>query len=375
MSQGKAIMKILAKVPVNLPGGRSYDIEIGDGLIGTLGAAVRSVRERAQVLIVTDTNIAALHLDKALRSLKSAKIEAHPEIIPAGEKSKNLRQYAAILERITKFDDARDLVVVALGGGVVGDLAGFTAATYKRGVPFVQVPTSLLACVDSSVGGKTGIDLPAGKNLVGAFHQPGRVIIDLALMRTLPLRELRNGYSEAAKTALIFDKIFFAFLESNIDGILAVEPAKMAEVVRRCCEHKARVVARDERDTLGHRALLNFGHTFGHAAEAALGYKRLLHGEAVAAGMLCAADLSAKRGLITTKDVSRIEAHLAAAGLPAKFPKCDPAEIFEHIKYDKKFAAGKARVVLLKSIGDAALFSDVKLGEIRAAISRRTFAV
>ena len=363
---------IIHNVPVRLGGGRDYDIDIGTGLIRNLGTAVRDVRPNAQALVVMDKNTAALFGDAAMASFKRARMTAHEAVVPAGERSKNLTQYRKLLLQITSFDDARDVVVVALGGGVVGDLAGFVASSYKRGVPFVQVPTTLLACVDSSVGGKTGLDLPAGKNLVGAFWQPARVIMDLGLLRDLPPRELRAGYAEALKTALIFEKKFFAWLERNVEDVLSVRPAAMAHVVKRCCELKARVVRADERDSKGARALLNFGHTFGHAAEAALSYQRLRHGEAVSVGMLCAADLSCGRGFISADDVARIESHMADAGLPQKFPACDPDSIFEHIKYDKKFVGGKMRLVLLEKLGRAALFDDVKAAQIRKAIKSRT---
>ena len=361
----------LKTVPVKLSGGRAYQIDIGAGLIQTLPETIRGISANAQVLLVTDKTIAGLFLPAVEKQFRAAKIPLHPAVIPAGERSKTLGQYAKLLTRITEFDDARDVVVAALGGGVVGDLAGFCAATYKRGVPFVQVPTSLLACVDSSVGGKTAVDLPTGKNLVGAFYQPRRVIIDLDLLHTLPLRELRNGYAEAVKTALIFEEKFFAYMESHLDEILSQDPVAMGHVVGRCCEHKARVVARDEFDKTGARALLNFGHTFGHAAEAALGYRRLRHGEAVAVGMLCAADLSARRGMISSATVARIESHLRAAGLPTAFKGCAANDIFQYIKYDKKFTAGRMRFILLEKPGNAVLADDVSVPEIKAAIRGR----
>jgi 3-dehydroquinate synthase len=365
-------MKPIQTVPVNLSGGRSYEIHIGAGLVDILPQTIRDISANAQVLLVTDKTIADMHLAGVEMKFRREKIPMHAAVIPGGERSKNLTQYTNLLKRITEFDDARDVVIVAFGGGVVGDLAGFAAATYKRGVPLVQVPTTLLACVDSSVGGKTAVDLPTGKNLVGAFYQPRRVVIDLELLRTLPLRELRAGYAEALKTALIFDKKFFEYMEAELDAILCIKPEAMAHVVGQCCTHKAGVVQRDEFDNKGIRAVLNFGHTFGHAAEAALGYSRLRHGEAVAVGMLCAADLSAARGMVSQKTVARIQTHITAAGLPTAFKGCSADDIFKFIKYDKKFTAGRMRFILLEKPGKAVVADDVTVDEIQAAIAGRT---
>jgi 3-dehydroquinate synthase len=363
---------ILHTVPVKLPGGRSYEIIIGTGILNEIGRAVQDAGGgTARAVLITDTAVDARHGDAVRAVLKKSRVDTHTIVIPAGERSKNFKQYEKLLIDINAADGLHGVVVVALGGGVVGDLAGFAAATYKRGIPFVQVPTTLLACVDSSVGGKTAIDLPAGKNLVGAFHQPARVVMDLDLLRPLPPRELRAGYAEAAKTALIFDEKLFKYLEANLDAVLSLEPGAAAQVIRRCCELKAAVVSRDERDVSGLRALLNFGHTFGHAAEAALGFRRIRHGEAVAVGMLCAAELSRARGLISKDIVSRMEIHFAAAGLPTAFKGCSVDDIFSHIKYDKKFAAGKTRLVLLEKIGRATLVSGIPEKQIKSALEMR----
>lgn len=362
--------EILHTVPVKLPAGRGYEIEIGVGNSCAIARAVSEISGPAQVFVVTDKNVARLHLEKVMLGLKGKNIQAHNEILHAGERIKNLASYRKLLERITEFDDARDLVVIALGGGVIGDLAGFVAATYKRGTKFIQVPTTLLACVDSSVGGKTAVDLPAGKNLVGAFHQPSKVVIDLELLKTLPPRELRAGYAEVMKTALIFDKKFFAYLEGHGSEILRSSPEPTAHAVKRCCELKAAVVARDERDTLGHRALLNLGHTFGHAAEAALGYSRVRHGEAVAAGMVCAAELSVLRGMLSEKALLRIESHVQAAGLPVKFAGTSPDELLQYMSRDKKFAQGENRFVLFEEIGRAALVKNIPRAQIAAVLKK-----
>lgn len=364
-------MKPITTVPVKLDGGRGYDIRIGAGLVDALPAAVREIAPGARALLVTDKNIADLHLAGVEMKFRRAGVSLHTAVIPPGERSKTLTQYVNLLKRLTEIDDARGVIIVAFGGGVAGDLAGFAAATYKRGIPFIQVPTTLLACVDSSVGGKTGIDLPAGKNLAGAFHQPRLVVMDLELLRTLPPRELRAGYAEVVKTALIFDKKFFEFLEAELGALLEAAPAAMARAVARCCELKARTVERDEFDKKGIRAVLNFGHTFGHAAEAALGYGRLRHGEAVAAGMLCAADMSARRGFISEAVVERIHEHIAAAGLPVQFKGCSVDAIYSRMKLDKKFSSGKMRVVLLERIGKAVVADDATPAEIKAAIKGR----
>lgn len=365
-------MKILANVNVKFGDGRKYDIEIGSGNTRSVGECAAALSPRAQAFIVTDRNIPPLLLKKLSGGLKAAGIPSHTEILPPGEQVKTLARYGMLLKRITEFDDARDLIVIALGGGVIGDLAGFVAATYKRGVKLIQVPTTLLSCVDSSVGGKTAVDLPAGKNLVGSFYQPQKVVIDIDALSTLPARELRAGYAEVAKTALIFDVKFFEFLEKNYADVLRGSAEHAAEAIRRCCEHKARVVVEDERDVSGRRALLNFGHTFGHAAEAALGYRKLRHGEGVAAGMACAAELSALRGMIKDADVKRVEDHIRAAGLPVAYRGCSPAELLDRMKVDKKFAAGENRFVLLDAIGRASLVRNIPKYEIMAVLNNRT---
>lgn len=365
-------MKILGNVNVKFGDGRKYDIEIGSGNMSSVGGFAATLSPRAQAFIVTDENIPPRFLKKLSGGLKSAGIPSRAEILPPGEKVKTLAWYGKLLKRITEFDDARDLIVIALGGGVIGDLAGFVAATYKRGVKLIQVPTTLLSCVDSSVGGKTAVDLPAGKNLVGSFYQPQKVVIDIDALSTLPERELRAGYAEVAKTALIFDVRFFEYLEDHYPEVLRVSEERVSEAVRRCCEHKARVVVEDERDSSGRRALLNFGHTFGHAAEAALGYRKLRHGEGVAAGMVCAAELSALRGMIKPADVLRVEDHMRAAGLPVAYKGCAAAEMFDRMKVDKKFAAGENRFVLLDAIGRASLVRNIPKHEIMTVLKNRT---
>jgi len=305
------------------------------------------------VLIVTDRNVAVLHIEPLLDAVRRAGMDADAFIIPSGERFKTFATWKRIIERLSEMDDKRDLVVCALGGGVVGDLAGFAAASYRRGISYVQIPTTLLACVDSSVGGKTGFDLPRGKNLVGAFYQPECVIADPALLTTLPMRELRCGMAEVIKYGFVMDAPFIGRLEKNMGGLLDLEPAAVSSAIERCCRLKARVVAQDERDTSGVRAILNFGHTFGHAMEAACGYGRYKHGEAVAVGMVLAAELSVKLGMISKRDSERLERLVETAGLPTRIRGAEPEELLPFMRRDKKTRAGKLRLVLLESAGRA----------------------
>src|SRR5690242_13372105 len=309
LKQGETIV-----VPVAL-GERSYDIVIGRGLLASLGQRIKSLRAGARVAVVSDEGVAAHHLAAAEAAIASASIDCARIIVPAGEGSKNYATFEKVCEAIIAARVERNDLVVALGGGVIGDLAGFAASCVRRGLDFVQVPTTLLAQVDSSVGGKTGINSRQGKNLIGAFHQPIMVIADTALLDTLSKREFRAGYAEVAKFGLLGDGAFFAWLEKNREDVFAGGPAR-EHAIAVCCRGKAGIVARDERET-GERALLNLGHTFGHALEAGCGYSdRLLHGEAVALGIVLAFELSARKGLITAADSARAAAHIAAAGLP-----------------------------------------------------------
>jgi len=279
-------------------------------------------------------------------------------VVEDGERAKDWRTLERVFDALLAARCGRDTVIVALGGGVVGDLAGFAAAVYQRGVPFVQVPTTLLAQVDSSVGGKTAINHPRGKNMVGAFHQPLAVISDTSTLDSLPERELRAGLAEVIKHGLILDRAFTDWLDANLPALLAREPRALAHAVRRSCELKARVVAADERET-GLRAILNFGHTFGHAFESGLGYGQWLHGEAVAAGMVMAAELSVRAGMLARADATRVRALLARAGLPVAGPALAPERIVELMQVDKKAAAGRIRFVLLSGIGAAEVRGDV----------------
>ena len=359
-------------VPVAL-GTRAYDIVIGRGLIGSLGARIKELRPGAKCVIVTDATVAKLHLAAAEASLKSAGIESSAIVVPPGEGSKNYATFETVCEAIIAARIERGDLVVALGGGVIGDLAGFASASVRRGLDFVQVPTTLLAQVDSSVGGKTGINSRHGKNLVGAFHQPIMVIADTALLDTLSKREFRAGYAEMAKFGLLGDAAFFTWLEANWQDLFAGGPAR-EHAIAVCCRGKAGIVARDERET-GERALLNLGHTFGHALEAGAGFsQRLLHGEAVALGTALAFEFSARKGLTAASEATRASAHLAAVGLPT-YLKDVPGGVpgvdalLDLIAQDKKVKRGKLTFILVRGIGQAFIENNVDPAEVRAFLA------
>ena len=335
-------------------GARSYPILIGAGLLDHAELWREQLPAR-DLLLVSNTTVAPLYLPRLAAGLAGRRsVEV---ILPDGEAHKTLDNAARVLDVLVANRFARDCAVVALGGGVVGDLAGFAAACYQRGVAFVQVPTTLLAQVDSAVGGKTGVNHPGGKNLIGAFHQPLLVVSDTATLATLPSRELRAGLAEVIKYALMCDAALFDWLEQNLQALLAGEPAALAHVVRRSCQIKAAVVARDEREQ-GERALLNLGHTFGHAIESATAYRQWLHGEAVAAGLVMAAAMSAHSGLLPPGDAGRVQQLVQRAGLPAHIPGVSAAAALEHMRIDKKVRAGQLRLVLLRRIGEAFLSAD-----------------
>jgi len=359
-------------VPVAL-GTRAYDIVIGRGLIGSLGARIKALRPGAKCVVVTDATVAKLHLAAAEAALKSAGIENSAIVVPPGEGSKSYATFETVCEAIIAARIERGDLVVALGGGVIGDLAGFASASVRRGLDFVQVPTTLLAQVDSSVGGKTGINSRHGKNLVGAFHQPILVIADTALLDTLSKREFRAGYAEMAKFGLLGDAAFFTWLEANWQDLFAGGPAR-EHAIAVCCRGKAGIVARDERET-GERALLNLGHTFGHALEAGAGFsQRLLHGEAVALGTALAFEFSARKGLTAASEAARASAHLAAVGLPT-YLKDVPGGVpgvdalLDLIAQDKKVKRGKLTFILVRGIGQAFIENNVDPAEVRAFLA------
>ena len=336
-------------------GDRSYPIHIGPGLLAD-EELFRAVVPSDQVMILTDENVAPLYLDRIRRHFQDRSCEAL--ILPDGEIHKSLGRFEDIVTFMLERGFERSASLVALGGGVIGDLGGFAAACYQRGIAYVQVPTTLLAQVDSSVGGKTAVNHPLGKNMIGAFHQPQAVIADTESLATLPDREYRSGIAEVIKYGLIRDRNFFEWLEANLGGILTRSPEIIDHAIRRSCENKAEIVAADETET-GIRAMLNFGHTFGHAIETGTGYGSWLHGEAVAAGMYMAARLSALSGSLDVNDVARIESLIRSAGLPTTAPQKISCEVFlELMKRDKKSVKGRIRLVLLEAIGEAKLTTD-----------------
>jgi 3-dehydroquinate synthase len=345
-------------------GARSYPIHIGADLLGRGELFAPHVRG-GSAAIVTNAVVAPLYLEKLKKALPGVRIT---EVIVAdGEEAKSWQSLNRVFDALLKARCGRDTLVVALGGGVVGDLAGFAAAIYQRGVDFLQVPTTLLAQVDSSVGGKTAINHALGKNMIGAFHQPRAVVSDVRTLDTLPDRELRSGIAEVIKHGFALDAAFVDWLEKNIDRLLQRDAAALTHAVKRSCELKARVVAADEREA-GERALLNFGHTFGHAIETGTGYGAWLHGEAVAAGMVMAAELSELMGDLRKTDVARVRTLLKRAGLPVSGPALAPERMLELMALDKKAAKGRTRFVLLQSIGRAALRADVDEDLVRKAI-------
>ncbi|MEO8040471.1 MAG: 3-dehydroquinate synthase [Betaproteobacteria bacterium] len=332
-------------------GERSYPIYIGGGLIERGDLIARHLAQQ-RVAVVTNETVAPLYLESLRQSLARAGVEVLAIVLPDGESSKVWETLNRVFDRMLAARCERKTTVIALGGGVVGDLAGFAAATYLRGVPFIQIPTTLLAQVDSSVGGKTAINHPLGKNMIGAFHQPVAVVADTDTLRTLPDRELAAGLAEVIKYGIIEDLPFFEWLEANMDRLLARDPVALAYAVQRSCENKARVVAVDERET-GPRALLNLGHTFGHAIEAGLGFGVWLHGEAVAAGMVLAARTSRALGHVGQTEVERVERLIARARLPVKAPDLGVARWFDLMGHDKKVEAGSTRFILIRRLGEA----------------------
>ena len=353
-------------------GTRSYPIWIGPGLLTQPALWSSSIGGR-HVLVVSNSTVARLYMETVVASLQP--LSADNLVLPDGEIHKTLENTARVLTKLAEIKASRDATVIALGGGVIGDLAGFAAACYMRGIAFVQMPTTLLAQVDSSVGGKTGVNLPAGKNLVGAFHQPRAVVIDTDTLATLPDREYRAGLAEVVKYGALGDADFFAWLEQHADALIARDPAAMTHAIATSCAHKAAIVARDEHE-LGERALLNLGHTFGHALETATGYATLLHGEAVAIGMLLAAQLSTQLGRAPAAHAERLAVLLQRLGLPIHIPAGIAAEtLFAHMQLDKKNISGRLRLILWRGIGQAEIVADVASNEVMQTLNSATAAV
>lgn len=354
-------------------GPRGYDILTGEGLIKDAGRLLAPVLKRPRVIVVTDSNVAPLWLDSLMAGLSDADIRAEAITVPAGERTKRFSRLEDLCERILGLRAERKTTLIALGGGVIGDLTGFAAAVTLRGMDFVQIPTTLLAQVDSSVGGKTGINTKHGKNLVGAFHQPRMVLADVDALETLDKRELLAGYAEVVKYGLINDRDFFAWLETNGEALVAGDRGLRAKAIVHCCRAKADVVTRDEREE-GFRGLLNLGHTFGHALEAECGYgDKLLHGEAVAIGMAMAFDLSVALGLCPAADAGAVRNHIGAVGLPADFRGLRDAswsaeKLIAHMSRDKKVVDGKIAFVLTRGVGKAFLSDRVSPDALRSLI-------
>ena len=358
-------------------GDRSYDIVIGAGLLapgGSGAARIGQIAGAGPAWIVTDTTVAGLHLRPVLSALAAAEVNATPVILPAGESSKTMASVERIVGTVLDGAPERSSSIIALGGGVVGDLAGFAASMILRGIGFIQVPSTLLAQIDSSVGGKTGINTAHGKNLVGAFYQPRLVVADTGLLDSLPRREILAGYAEVVKYALLGDREFFDWLEDNASGVIAGDADARRQAVRICCAAKAAIVGRDEREA-GARALLNLGHTFGHALETETGYgPELLHGEAVAIGIVMAFELSSALGLCAAGDVERIRHHFAGVGLPVGLLSSpgriwDPDRLLDHMRRDKKVRDGRMVLVLARAIGEAFVTADVDQADVRTLLA------
>ena len=352
-------------------GDRAYEVVVGPGLIDRAGGLIAPLMTGGRAAIVTDTTVADLYAARLAASLTKAGVTPQVIAAPPGEAAKSFAGLEHLLGRLLDLDLDRGDFIVALGGGVVGDLAGFAAAIYKRGIDFVQVPTTLLAQVDSSVGGKTAIDAPQGKNMIGAFHQPRLVLADLDALASLPAREMRCGYAEIIKYGLLGDAGFFAWLEANGAGVLGREPGALAHAVGRSIEMKAEIVAEDEREQ-GRRALLNLGHTFGHALEGALGFSEvLLHGEAVALGSVLAFRFAAASGLCPTDDAARATAAIAGVGLPVRLadivgaPAPSAADLVVRMAQDKKARAGRIALVLPRRIGETFVDANVDVGRLK----------
>lgn len=348
---------------------RSYPIHIGVDLLFQVDLILPHLKNK-KVVVVTNTTVAPLYLARMMATLAEGGIAALPIILPDGEQYKNWETLNRVFDALLGAHCERSTTLIALGGGVIGDMGGFAASCYQRGMPFIQVPTTLLSQVDSSVGGKTAINHPLGKNMVGAFYQPKLVLADISTLETLPDRELRAGLAEVIKYGLIRDLEFFVWLEKNLDRLLVRDREALTIAVERSCANKAEVVAADERET-GERALLNLGHTFGHAIETGMGYGEWLHGEAVSAGTLIAIELSRRLGFVTVDEVSRVENLFSRAGLPVFGPSLGAERYLELMRHDKKIQDGKLRLVLLKEIGKAVVSDAADEADILAAISAR----
>ncbi|KPK43006.1 MAG: hypothetical protein AMJ78_00085 [Omnitrophica WOR_2 bacterium SM23_29] len=357
----KAIKVNLAK--------RSYRIIIGFGVIKNLGRYIRQLDLGTDAYIITNSLIKRRYAQNILRSLDKHKINSTFDIVADTERSKSLSICLCSIQNLARFDQKRRVFIVAFGGGVVGDLSGFIASIYKRGIPYIQIPTTLLACVDSSIGGKTGVDLKFGKNLVGSFYQPSLVLSELSFLKSLSLRQVRSGMAEVIKYAIIKDKKFFGYLEKNYKRILNLERAALEYVVNCCAKIKAKIIEQDEREEMGIRTILNFGHTLGHAIEAASAYQRYNHGEAIALGMILASRISRRIGLLKGIDLRRIENLITAVSLPVFIKGLSLEKILKAYYRDKKFIGEMNRFVLISDIGKIVIKQNLPLSRIKGSLA------
>ncbi len=364
----ETVLDTISTLSVDL-GARSYEIAIGSGILAESSSFIRNAIDLTHAIVITDENVEEPHATALAENVVDDGVKVDLIILEPGETSKSVEVADRLWQQMLELEADRKTVVIAAGGGVIGDLAGFVAATYARGLTFVQVPTTLLAQVDSSVGGKVGVNLPTAKNMVGAFWQPSLVLIDTQVLKTLAEREYRAGLGEVVKYGVILDSEFFAYLEQNVDGLLARDDEVLRHVVSRCCRLKADVVENDEREESGLRATLNYGHTFGHALEAVTGYGQLLHGEGVAIGMICASRLAERLGRVDPSITTRQHQLLTSLGLPVEVPEVDHEVVVEAMQRDKKVAHGKLRFVLPTRIGHVELVGDVSREDILAAVS------
>ncbi len=348
---------------------RSYRIIIGFGVIKKLAGFIHRLNLGTDAYIITNSLIKKRHARAVLSSLNNYGISSAFNIVADSERSKSLSNCLDIIRNLARFDQKRRVFVIAFGGGVVGDLSGFIASIYKRGIPYIQIPTTLLACVDSSIGGKTGVDLKIGKNLVGAFYQPRLVVSELSFLKSLGLRQVRAGLAEVIKYAIIGDKNLFEYLENNYLRVLKLDESALEYIVTRCAEIKSRIIEQDEREEKGIRTVLNFGHTLGHAIEAAAGYRKYNHGEAIALGMLLAGQISKKTGLINQDTLRRIENLIKSAGLPVFIKGLSMKRILAAYYRDKKFIGGVNRFVLIKYIGKAIIKQNLPLNIIKGSLT------
>jgi 3-dehydroquinate synthase len=351
-----------------------YSIYVGENALADLPRLIRKTQIGTDAVLITTRNLISLHGKKLMGYLHKSCDSVLPLVIPDSEKSKSAKVALGLIEKITRFDIKKRLFLVAFGGGVVGDLTGFIAAIYKRGVPYIQIPSTLLAQIDSSIGGKTAVDTAFGKNLVGVFYQPRFVLADTNLLKTLPTDQIKAGLSEAVKYAVIKDAAFFDFFKKNIKEIKALDTSRLNKVILKCAGLKARIVALDEFDKKGIRIILNFGHTFGHAIEAASRYK-ISHGQAVAIGMVAACKLSLKLGLLNEKTAREITQLLCAIGLPIKIKNIKPGMVLAALKHDKKFFQGKNRFVLIEKIGKTKIVENIPEKLLREVIAEELLKV